>query len=175
MTYLIVGVTVFIAVLIFLNWWGKRPLKYRLNVAQGDYRKYLEVLLYRGYDLGFMIIEAQDRERFIQFSKYIGREKNVGLQCDFPRAPWSERYYDSLKDLLKQRNYECEIQSVEPVPSLRVEDQVDEFLMIDLNQDLDASVALVRLVLLEIFKLDPSDTVTLWFDNVSVRDEKIGF
>jgi len=58
----------------FLNWWGKQPAKHRVNIAEGDFRNYVEALLYRGYDLGFMIVEAPDRKRFIQFTKYIKRK-----------------------------------------------------------------------------------------------------
>lgn len=175
MTFLIVGITVLTAFLILFTWWGKRPAEHRLNVAQGDYRRYLETLLYRGYDRGFLIIEAQDRERFIQFSKYIGGKNKAGLQFDFPRAPWSTEYYDSLEDLVKNGNYEYEIQSIDLSPEQKLEGHVDEFLMVDLSQNLEAAVELARIVLLEIFKLDPTDTVTLSFDNISVSDEKIGF
>lgn len=174
MTYLIIGLIV-VALLILFSWWGKRPVRYRINLAQGDFHRYLEVLLYRGYDRGFMIMEAPDRRRFIQFSKYIKNEKNVGLQFDFPRAPWSEEYFGSLKAVLDQRDYEYQIQHVNPSPKHRLENQVSEFLVVDLGQYLDKASELSKLVFLEVFKLNPSDTVALWFVHISVHDEKIGF
>ena len=65
MTLLIIGIAVLIALGVFLKWWGKQPAKHRVNIAEGDFRNYVEALLYRGYDRGFMILEAPDRERFI--------------------------------------------------------------------------------------------------------------
>ena len=175
MTLYIVGIAVLIALWLLLGWWGKQPAKHRLNVEQGDFRRYIEALLYRGYQRGFMIIEARDRKRFIQFTKYIKKKKQVGLQFDFPRAPWSAEYFESLTELLNQRKFEYELQQVNPSPQHKLEDQVSEFIVVDLKQDLDAAVELTRLVLLEIFKLSPVDTVTLWYRHISLYDEKIGF
>jgi hypothetical protein len=175
MTCLIVGLTIPIALVVWLWWWAKQPARHRINVAQGNFRLYLEALLYRGYDGGYMIIEAPDRRRFIQFSKYIKNERVAGLQFDFPRAPWSEEYFGPLKALLDRRNYTNEIEKVDPAPKQRLKNQVVEFLVIDLDQDLDKASELSKLVFLEVFRLNPSDTVTLWFVDVSIHDEKIGF
>ena len=159
MTYLIVGLTILIALVVLLRWWGKQPAKHRLNVAQGNFSRYLEALLYRGYDGGYAIIEASDRRRFIQFSKYIKNENGVGLQFDFPRAPWSEEYFGPLKALLEQRTINYEIQPVDPAPEQNFKNQVVEFLVIDLAQDLNKASELSKLVFLEVFRLSPSDTV----------------
>lgn len=175
MTYLIVGLVVAIALVILFRWWAKRPLRHRLNVAQGDYRRYLEALLNRGYDRGFMVIQAPDRKRFIQFSKYMKDAQVPGLQFDFPQAAWSQEYSERLKALLDQRNYKYEIQTVEPSPKDKSANAVSEFVVIDLQQDLKAAAELSKLVFLEVFKLNSSDTVALWFVNVSPWDEKIGF
>ena len=175
MTFYIVGIAVLIALWLLFQWWGKQPARHRLNVGQGDFRSYIEALLHRGYERGFMIIEARDRKRFIQFTKYIKQKKQVGLQFDFPRAPWSVEYFEPLTELLNQRKFEYELQQVNPSPDRRSEDQVSEFIVVDLKQDLDAAVELTKLVLLEIFKLSPVDTVTLWYRDVSLYDEKIGF
>ena len=175
LTFLILGIAVLIAFGFFLNWWGKQPAKYRLNIAEGDFRNYIEALLYRGYDRGFMIVEAPDGKRFIQFRKYIKKKNQVGLQFDFPRAPWSAEYVQPLKDSLSQHKFNYEIQHVTPVPKLKPEDQVSEFIVVDLSQDLDAAVELTKLVLLEIFKLNPSNNVTVWYCNISIHVEKIGF
>jgi len=66
MVYLLVGTAILIICLLLLRWRGRQPVKHRVNIAQGDFRKYLEVLLKRGYDRGFMMVEAPDRNRFIQ-------------------------------------------------------------------------------------------------------------
>ena len=109
-------------------------------------------------------------------TKYIQKKKKqVGIQFDFPRAPWSAEYVEPLKDLLSQLEFEYEIQQVAPVPELRPQDQVSEFIVVDLKQDLEAAVELTRLVLLEIFRLNPRNNVTVWYCNISIHVEKIGF
>ncbi|HET8670697.1 MAG TPA: hypothetical protein VFM05_08755 [Candidatus Saccharimonadales bacterium] len=175
MTYLIIGLTTLIVLMILFWWWGKRPARHRINLAQGNFRRYMEALLSRGYDRGFMIIEAPDRRRFIQFSKYIKNETGAGLQFDFPLVPWSEEYFEPLKAVLDQRSYKCQIEHVNPSPKHEVKNQVREFLVIDLEQDLEKASELSKLVFLEVFKLKPSDMVTLWFVNISINDERIGF
>ena len=174
MIYFIVGIVI-VALMILFRWWGKKPVKYRINLGQGDFQNYLETLLHRGYDRGFMIIEAPDRKRFIQFSKYIKDRKCVGLQFDFPCGPWSAEYFEPLKSLLNRRNYEYEIQKVNPSPKLKLSDQVSEFIVVDLKQDLDSASELSRLVLLEIFRIDATDTAIIWFMGISLWDERIGF
>jgi len=61
------------------------------------------------------------------------------------------------------------------VPEVRPQDQVSEFIVVDVKQDVDAAVVLTRLVLLEIFRLNPRNNVTVWFRNISIQVEKIGF
>jgi hypothetical protein len=173
MLYLLTaGVVLFICMLI-LSWWGKQPAKHRINVGEGNFRKYLEVLLKRGYDRGFMIMEAPDRQRFIQFSKYFKDGEHFGLQFDFPNAPWSTEYFEALKSLLQQRDYDYDIQQIDLRPHTRPQKQVSEFIVVDLNQDLDRASDLCKSVLDDIFKLNATDTMTIWFMNVSIFDETV--
>ena len=46
-----------------------------INETLGVHANIEDILLYPGYDRGFLIIEAKDRERFIQFSKYLGEKE----------------------------------------------------------------------------------------------------
>ena len=175
MIIFILVISVLTALWFFFCWWGRQPAKHRLNIEQGDFGNFIEALLYRGYDRGFMIVEAPDRKRFIQFTKYVKKRKQAGLQFDFPCAPWSMEYFEPLKEILSQRKFEYVIQPVKPLPKLRPEDQVSEFIVVDLHQDLDAAVELTKIVLLEIFKLNPSDDVIVWYRHLSLYLEKIGF
>ena len=44
-----------------------------------------------------------------------------------------------------------------------------------MGKDFEAASKLTSLILLELFRLDPEETVTLFFVNISLLDEKIGF
>lgn len=173
MLYLLIGSAILITCVLVIRWWGKQPAKHRVNVEQGDFRKYLDVLLRRGYDRGFVIIEAPDRKRFIQFSKYFKHKKQMGLQFDFPNAPWSTQYFEALKNLLNQRDYDYDIQPINPSPKHKLQNQVSEFIVVDLMQDLDSASELCKLVLRDVFNLEASETATIWFIGVSLHDETV--
>ena len=49
------------------------------KVTQSQLKKFIEVLLYRGFDSSFMIIEGSKNSVFLQFKKY--HSKN--LTCEF--------------------------------------------------------------------------------------------
>jgi hypothetical protein len=173
MKYLLISVVILLLTVYLLWQYGKRPARHKVH-AQGDFTKFLEALLYRGYDKGFLIIEAPTKERFLQFRKYIKSKGHVGLQFDFPLAPWSTKYYERLKKLLDERGYEYEI---DPTDTLDApgSNLVTEFLFLDLKQNLESANELTRLCLLEVFKLKPEETVTLYFVGGSPLEEKIGF
>lgn len=170
-TYLVIGIAVF-AFLFFLAWHGSKPAKSRLNIAQGDWRKYMETLLHRGYDKGLMMVEAPDGKRSMQFIKCI-TENDVFLQFQFPRTRWSAEYFTPLQEILNQRNYHSRIWSVSPEDKLGPE--IDQVILVFLAQDLEHAIALAKLVLLEVFKLDASDEAIIWYRNVSIINKKIGF
>jgi hypothetical protein len=189
--YLTIGILLVAALFIFLMVMDRKAAKNPVNVGQGNWREYLETLLYRGYDRAIMMVEAPDqkrseqfanriaiiespaRERYMQFTKHI-TEKGATFQLQFARAPWSAECYQSLQELLKQREYHFEIWPVRP------EDKfgpgIDEFIVVYLQQDLELAIRLTKLILLEVFKLEPSDTALVWFLNISPnKHEKVGF
>ena len=165
-TVVILLVVVVLAVLAFF-WWGKKPHKHR-NIAQDQLEEFLEALFYRGYDGGFICIEIPKSRSFIQFSKYMGTRGVVGLQFDFPLADWSKEYYAKLSSVLNDRAVKYEIQSTG-------EAGVSEFLVVDLKQDVKMASYLAKLVIQDVFDLGKDDCVDLYFENVSPRNEKIGF
>lgn len=170
------------------------PAKNVVNIAQGNWRRYIETLLFYGYDRAFMMVEAPSgkqpwrfgkwfgnltvlyeapaRTHFMQFTKHI-TESGVILQLQFAHAPWSARYYQPLQDLLKQREYYFDIWPVRPEDKFGPE--IDEFIVIALEQDVQRAIILIKLILLDIFKLNPSDNASVWFGNIGSSKRKIGF
>jgi hypothetical protein len=143
------------------------PYKHR-NLAQDELKEFLKVLLHRGYDRGFLCIKVPRRKEFLQFSKYIGGTKAVGLQFDFPLAEWSKGYYGALGGILDREGIQYERQATG-------EEGVPEFTLVDFERDLATALKLAKLVLQEVFKLDENDPVDAYFHNVSPWDERIGF
>lgn len=102
--YLIIGVVLVAALMLLIAVIDRKAAKVLVTIAQGNWRKHMETLLYRGYDRGFMVVEAPDAkrsmqltnrimiieapatERYMEFTKLI-TEKGVTLQFQFPRAP----------------------------------------------------------------------------------------
>jgi hypothetical protein len=171
MKYLLISLAVLIGLIIWLLLRRAKPTKYRIALSDVDVRKFLRVLLYRGYNGGFLIIEAREGEPFIQFSKYIANDR-VGIQFDFPQAPWSKDYFDPLKQALDRRFSKYKVSDV---PGSDLSNPVTKFLEIDLGQDLEAAAELARLSLVDVFKVDPNENLTIYFDGVSPKDQKIGF
>ena len=114
------------------------------------------------------MIEVPNSPLFIQFSKYFLGKGRVGLKLDFPLAPWSEKYYERVKQELSKMSLKFSV-----VPTM--ETTVREFLTVDLGQDIDQAITLAKMILHSAFGLDQNQTFTLYFDNISHKDENIGF
>lgn len=166
-TWVLVGALAGLA-LILIRHWGMKPVKHK-NVSLRQLEKYLQVLLRRGYDGGLMFIQPPSGSReewFLQFRKYLYGE-SAGLQFGFPQAPWSERYYSRLKEVLAGAGVPYHIQKAG-------EFEVKEFAIADISRDLDQGVQIVRLVLEDVFGRDPDGVVEVYFRAISPKDEQIG-
>ncbi len=159
----IIIVALLAAGLIILWRYGKKPYKHK-GLIVNELEKYFTTLLNRGFNGGFLVIEVPKRQLFIQFSKYVGKQGNIGLQFDFPRVGWSENYYELVKNEASKSKFQFSLQ--------RGSDHT-EFITIDLKQDITQAVVLAKLVLQSVFKLDPVARLDLFFGNVSPKDEKI--
>jgi hypothetical protein len=164
--------TILISIIIFI-WailhFGNKPKIHR-KIPQNNLKKYLEVLLNRGYDRSFIIIQVpwdKKFKRFLQYTKYIG-DNNVGLEFDYPLAEWSKPYYDKLKSILQKSHIGFEIEKTD-------QKEVPEFLVIDIKKDLEMASKISILVLQDMYNLGPNDFVELYFYNISPREERIGF
>jgi hypothetical protein len=164
-------IIIFIIAVLFAFWYlDRKPLILR-KISQNDLNIHLRNLLNRGYDRGFMIIQIpKDKKvkRILQFSKYIGKNKLVGLQFDYPLADWSKPYYEKLKSILNNNQIEFEIQKTNY-------EKVPEFIVVDIKKDIEKALYLSTLLLKELYGLSKEDTVELFMENVSPKEEKIGF
>ena len=88
------------------------------------------------------------------------------MQFDFPKVLWSENYYELVKSEVSKNAFQF---------SLEKDSDCAEFIAVDLNQDISRAVALAKLIIQSVFKLNPNTKLDLYFENVSPKDEKIGF
>lgn len=168
---IIVSITIIIILIIFGFWliikFGMKPYVHK-NVSQNDLKKYLKTLLYRGYDKGFMCIDLPGRKGiFLQLNKYI-QENDTGIQLCFPLANWSKTYYNDIKKVLIKQSIPFSIEKKET-------DNVPVFLIVDFDKDLEMAYRVVKMILQEIFKIGENTLVNLYFENISPREEKVGF
>src|SRR5215813_7045997 len=66
--YLIIGIVLVTALMLLIVVADRKPAKNLVNIAQGNWRMHMEALLYRGYDRGFMVVEAPDAKRSMQLT-----------------------------------------------------------------------------------------------------------
>ena len=152
-TYLLIGAVVLIG-LIGLNWLLRRPPRYR-KIVDDDLSKFFKALLFDvKYPRGFLVIEAPNKNRFIQFARY-QKGRKPGIQFDFPHAPWSENYYDKLTSILHDNEIDFETEETG-------EKVVVSFLTVDFKQDWTKAMELAKLVLLEVFGLRPNDRIKVY-------------
>lgn len=137
------------------------------KVAHNNLRKFFEILLYRGYDGGFLIIEGDKKIPFLQFKKYIS-DNDVYLEMSFPKVKWSMDYFPSLKKLLSNKDIHFEIKNTT--------DSNIDFLDIHCSKDIDFCVSLTNDIFVNIFN-NSEETLDykIKFFDVSPLDEKIGF
>ena len=153
MRSLILSIPLVLIALCGVIWFLRRPPRYRKRVDD-DLTKFFKALRDEDYENGFLVIEAPNKKRFIQFARYT-RKKKAGIQFDFPLAPWSEKYYEKLKTVLEDHGIDCETQTTGQAT-------VVSFITVDLKQDLAKAMELSRLVLLEVFKLKPRDRIKIF-------------
>ncbi|MGH7658318.1 MAG: hypothetical protein ACREL6_08785, partial [Gemmatimonadales bacterium] len=128
--------------------------------------EYLERLLRRGYDAGFVAFTIPGEERFVSVTKYLRETGEGGLEFDFPRSAWSSRYYDPLRRLLEERGRKVEIVKTPEGP-------VEEYLRVDCGGDAADAAALVRLVLEDVFAYPPGSPLVAEQQQVAARAEMI--
>ena len=125
--------------------------------------KPIEDLLVRGYDDGFLIIDASGTNYFIQLRKYIITSDNYGIELSFPKAEWSKKFFIQLIDY-------CDRSGIKY--SLSKEDSMKnalEFLHIDFGKDVNKAHGLIKKIITEIFGLSKSTKLFVRLENASLK------
>jgi hypothetical protein len=161
---------VFIMGYMFFTWLIKRPFK-RKGIPFNEIPKYVEILYFRGYDGGFIIIEIPKTGQFLQFRKYIIEKGNVGIQFDYPLTPSTKSYYGLVKDLLINIGVHYQVEDIDR--TYRGKQLVEEFIVIDFGQDFKKAASIAQEIIKSIYQIDTQKTVDISFGRVSARN--IGF
>lgn len=155
-----------IAIIFFLRWLLLQPKKYK-NMDQEKINKFLNILLKRGLHGGVLVIKIPNTKMFIQFKKYVEDEK-IGLSLDFPKAPWSNNYYDMVKKLIIDNQISTEIINQLDV---NIKGKVTEFLIADFERNIFAAFDIAKKIINHIYAYDSSKPVTMYFIRINPLDE----
>jgi hypothetical protein len=165
--------TVLIVVLILLTvvvgFWhfGRKPAVHR-QLTDEKLETLLAVLLNQGYDGGVLFIQGPKPVPFIQVMKYAG-SKRVGLQLDFPKAPWAGPYLENVELAVQRSN-------VQQINSSHREQPGVEFLSLDFGTNVKTAAACVKRIAEEGLGLRLSTEGRAYFQNVSSDPQaRIGF
>jgi hypothetical protein len=90
----------------------------------------------------------------------------MGIEFAFPLSPWSEQYYERLKQHLGERGITYRVERTGRLDTR-------EFLNVDVATDLDRAETVARSALHDIFGLASDASVDVHYENVSPRDEII--
>ena len=131
-----------------------------------DVRNWIEILLKRGRDGGFIIITDIPSGKFVQIKKYVRRTGDYGLRMDFPKAPWSLAHYDAVSDVLQK-----DAVSFSALPT--DDDPVTEVIVVDFHRDTGLALAVVERILFDVFGLPRDRRFRLRGEDISYKDEVI--
>ena len=103
-----------------------------------------------GYHGGHLTIRHTESDRWIKFRKFIVAEGEYGLELCFPNMPWSNDYFERLREYCVESQTPFVIERDDTA-------QPTESLVIGCGTDLSMACALARVVLARMFSL-PMDT-----------------
>jgi hypothetical protein len=164
MTWILVTLLVVAGAVTVLFVLGTRPAVHTVGIH--ELRRYLDALLRRGYDGGHVLITAPDGSPFVQFRKYITPDGGYGLCLGFPRAPWSEPFYDEVMKQVIALGANPEI-----IPT--GEQPVTEFMEVDTGDRVELAESIASTILVDIFGLEDTTSVRVTFHNISPNDVDI--
>ena len=150
--------------------WVLPPYRYK-RVKPTGLKTYLEALLWRGFDNGYIMIVVEEKtevDRFLQFAKYIDSNGTAGLELVFPLVDWSKQYYAAFKELLDDRE-------IAFLSGHRSTDEVSEVIIVDTKQDLGLAYNLCVMILSEVFGIpDEVCAVGVTLHNIDPRNVRHG-
>ena len=131
-----------------------------------DLKHPISQLLKRGYDGGFLVVKPVFSKRFVQFSKYIVRLGEFGIEMSFPRAPWSADFYELVEEKCKERDLDYSIEKKDSDNSL-------EFINVDFKTDTDSAYAVMVEIMTDIFGYPADKKYLALLDNACIEDRLI--
>lgn len=147
-----------IAAIIIIRILYKLPEAYKAVGHKYEALKYyLEILLNRGYDKGFLIIRIKSSKKFIQIRKYVNSIDEYGIELGFPKAKWSLEYFKDLEDMCIQNNINYEYVYEEPL----------DFIYIDFNSNIEYAYNTIKKILIEIFNQNENSRFFIRMDRIA--------
>jgi hypothetical protein len=131
-----------------LLWLGSRISVKHRHLGPRKLGNLLFTLLHNGSDRSVLLIRVRKNERFVQFRLRMPDGTEPGLEFGFPRAPWSERIFADVADLLREH----------AVPFERVPagaGAVTEFLVADFGTDVERAQRLATALLTSVYGVVP--------------------
>jgi hypothetical protein len=126
-------------------YFGSKPVKHR-NLTPERITTLVEMLLERGADGGALFIKERGGARFVQFAKYVGHAGRVGIQTDFPLAPWSEPFYEGVCRCITKLGLTSREMNTGREDTKR-------FLTVDFGRNVKQATAFITCVVEEVFAL----------------------
>lgn len=129
-----------------------------------DYLEHsLSELLRRGYDSGLLIVRISYTKMFIQFTKYI-RKDRYGIEFVFPRVKWAMAFFDDVERICR-----------EMVPSRCCIINTNEldYLSVDFFHDTALAAECMRKLLVSVFGIKENTKLFYRLENASMFDELI--
>ncbi len=121
--------------------------------TRGEYRdftllkRWLPVILRRGYDGGYLRLGNEESKRFMQFRKYIRGQGDYGLELQCIAADWLESTWQQARALAERTGLS---HRVEP---LKTSTGAQDGLIVDCGQDTAAAYEIGRSIWTDVFGL----------------------
>jgi hypothetical protein len=137
-----------------------KGVKYNLEKL----RVAIEALLRRGYNGGFLVIKVPYSSKFVQLRKYIHSPGKYGIELGFPRAKWSEMYFDDVFAY-------CKRAGLQPVLKDEIwRNSTMEFIYADFGRDIDMAHSCILYILIEILRVNEKKGFYALLERGSTKD-----
>ena len=159
MKILAIVATVALVAVLFGLWRAAKGPRHTIDSLKRPIRD----LLNRGFDGGLLFITVPGRQDFLQLVKRIERPGVYGIQVHFPRAAWSESYFEAVKAHAERNGlsiFETQVTGESPL----------RFLIVEFGKDPDAAHDFVQYVLREVFSANEKRGFFVRLENADVRD-----
>lgn len=159
--FLLLPLVLLFVVIFFIKNAAKGPVR-----TIGQLQRPLEDLLQRGFDGGVLFIDHIGSPKFLQYSKYIHRKGEYGIELGFPDAEWSKEFYPEVKKICELKGFEYRQEGSNQHNEL-------VFLNVDCGMNTKMAYQLARDILTEIFGCSDDDRYHVRLLNASNDDQII--